>query len=54
MEKNGKCEKMAEMMKRCFTGEGGMADCRSMMKKMMECCQREEAEKKEKDTQETE
>ncbi len=32
----GKFEKMAEMMRSCCTGEGGMADCCSMMKKMME------------------
>jgi hypothetical protein len=32
----GKFEKMAEMMRSCWTGEGGMADCCSMMKKMME------------------
>lgn len=41
-------------MKRWFTGEGDMADCRPMMRKMMECCRKEETEKKEKDTQETE
>ena len=31
-----KFEKMAEMMKSCCTGEGGMSDCCSMMRKMME------------------
>ncbi len=55
MDKKGKCEKMAERMKSCFTGEkGDMADCCSMMRKMMECCEGEEAKKKEKGTRETE
>jgi hypothetical protein len=54
MKKKGKCEKMAEIMKSCFTGEGNMADCRSMMRKMMECNQGEKAEKKEKNAQEAE
>jgi hypothetical protein len=54
MDKKGKCEKMAEMMKSCFMGEGDMADCRSMMRKMMECCEGEETKKKEKGTRETE
>ncbi len=31
-----KFEKMAEMMRSCCTGEGGMMDCCSMMRKMME------------------
>jgi hypothetical protein len=31
-----KFEKMAEMMKSCCPGEDGMADCCSMVKKMME------------------
>jgi hypothetical protein len=31
-----KFEKMVEMMKGCCPGEGGMADCFSMMKKMMD------------------
>jgi hypothetical protein len=35
MDKKEKCEKMAEMMKSCLTGEGDMADCCSMMKKMV-------------------
>jgi hypothetical protein len=30
-----KFEKMAEMMRSCCTGEGGMGDCCSMMRKMM-------------------
>ena len=54
MGKKGKFEKMAEMMKSCCTGEGDRADCCSMMRKMMECCEGEEAKKKEKDTRETE
>ena len=41
-------------MKSLFTVEGERADCRSMMRKMMECCEGEEAKKKEKDTRETE
>jgi len=31
----GKFEKMAEMMRSCCPREGGMADCCSMMRKMM-------------------
>jgi hypothetical protein len=54
MDKKGKCEKMVERMKRCFMGEGATADGRSMMRKMMECCEGEEAKEKEKDTRETE
>jgi hypothetical protein len=42
-----KFEKMAEMMRGCCTGEGGMADCCSMMRKMMG--QEEDSEKKEKE-----
>jgi hypothetical protein len=53
MDKTKKFEKMAEMMKSCCTGEGDMADCWSMMRKMMECCEGEETEKKKKDTGET-
>jgi hypothetical protein len=41
----GKFDKMAEMMKSCCTGEDGMADCCSMMRKMMN--QEEREEKKE-------
>jgi len=43
----GKFEKMAEMMKSCCTGEGDMADCCSMMKKMMG--REKRGEKKEKE-----
>ncbi len=32
----GKFEKMAEVMKGCCSGEGGLADCCSIMKRMME------------------
>jgi len=53
MDKKGKFEKMAEMMKNCCIGESNMADCCSMMKKMMEFCEGEETEKKKKDTGET-
>lgn len=42
-----KFEKMAEMMRNCCKGEGGMADCCSMMKKMMG--QEKRGEKKEKE-----
>ena len=54
MDKKEKCEKMAKMMKSCFTGEGERADCCSMMRKIMECCEGEEAKRKGKDTRETE
>jgi hypothetical protein len=37
-----KCEKMAEMIKTYCAGEGRMADCCSMMKKMMGCGKGEE------------
>jgi hypothetical protein len=47
MEKNGKFEKMAEMMRNCCKDEGGLADCCSMMKKMMG--QMKRGEKKEKE-----
>jgi hypothetical protein len=52
MDKKDKFEKMAEMMKNCCTGEGDMADCCSMMRKMMKFCEGEETKKK-KDTGET-
>jgi len=42
-----KFEKMAEMMRNCCKGEGDMADCCSMMKKMMG--QEKRGEKKEKE-----
>lgn len=45
MNKKEKLEKMAEMMKSCCTGEGGMGDCCSRMRKMMN--QEERDEKKE-------
>ena len=48
-----KFEKMVEMMKGCCTDEEGMANCCSMMKKMMGYGVRKETEKK-KDTEETE
>jgi hypothetical protein len=38
-----KCKKMAEMIRTYCTGEGRMADCCSMMKKMMGCGKGEEA-----------
>jgi hypothetical protein len=42
-----KFEKMAEMMRNCCKGEGDMADCCSMMRKMMG--QEKIGEKKEKE-----
>jgi len=53
MDKKGKFEKMAEMMKSCCKGEGGMADCCSMMRKMMQCAEGEEETKKKKEPGET-
>jgi hypothetical protein len=54
MDKQGKFEKMAEMMKSFCTGEGSMADCCSMMmKKMMQCCEGEKPEKKKETEEET-
>jgi hypothetical protein len=54
MDKQGKFEKMAEMMKSFCTGEGSMADCCSMMmKKMMQCCEEEKPEKKKETGEET-
>jgi hypothetical protein len=53
MDKKQKLEKMAERMKSCCTGEWDMADCRSMMRKMMEFCQGEETKDKKKDAEET-
>jgi len=41
-----KLEKMFEMMKGCCTDEKGMANCCSMMKKMMQFGGGKEAEKK--------
>jgi hypothetical protein len=54
MDKQGKFEKMAEMMKSFCTEEGSMADCCSMMmKKMMQCCEGEKPEKKKEAGEET-
>jgi len=46
-------EKMAEMMKNCCKEEGSMADCCSMMKKMMGCGEGAETTEQKKDTGET-
>ena len=54
MDKKEKFEKMAEMMISCFTGEGDMADCCSMMRRMMELGEGEGTTKKKDDTGETE
>ena len=53
MDKKGKFEKMAEMMKSCCTGKGDMSDCCSMMKKMMQYAEGEETTKKKEETGET-
>jgi len=45
-----KFEKMAEMMKSCCTVEGSMADCCSMMRKMMAEGEEKEKGEKNKDT----
>jgi hypothetical protein len=47
MDKKGKFEKMAEIMRSCCKEKGSMADCCSMMKKMMG--QKKRGEKKEKE-----
>jgi hypothetical protein len=52
MEKNGKFEKMAEMMRNCCKDEGGLADCCSMMKKMMGQMKRGEKKEKEEPSKE--
>jgi hypothetical protein len=49
-----KFEKLIEMMKSCCTSEESMANCRSMMRKMMPCGQGEEKGKKKKDAEEKE
>ena len=48
-----KFEKMIKMMKSFCTDEEGMANCCSMIKKMMFHGEREETEKKRKDAGET-
>ena len=48
-----KFEKMAEMMRNCCTGEGGMMDCCSMMRKMMKEGDEKETGEKNKDTGKT-
>ncbi len=44
----GNFQKMAEMMKNCFPGEGGAIDCCSMMRKMMDCGKAGETKKTQK------
>ena len=46
MDKKGKFEKMAEVTRNCCKGEGDMADCCSMMRKMMGQEKRGEKKKK--------
>jgi hypothetical protein len=48
-----KFEEMAEMMRSCCKGEGGMFDCCSMMTRMMQHREGEGSTKKKKDTGET-
>ena len=43
-----KFEKMAEMMRNCCPEKGDMADCCSMMRRMMGCREGEEETKKKK------
>lgn len=45
-----KFEKMAGMMRNCRPGQGGIMDCCSMMRKMMEKKEGKETKKKNKDT----
>lgn len=47
-----KCEKMAEMIRTCCEGEGPMADCCSMMKKMMGWGEGEQTTRKREQTEE--
>ena len=47
MDKKGKFEKMAEMMRNCCKDEGELADCCSMMRKMMEQMKRGDKKDKE-------
>lgn len=49
-----KFEKMAERMKSCCIGQGGMMDCCSMMRKMMKEGNGKETGEKNKDTGKTE
>lgn len=42
-------KKIAEMMRSCCPGEGKMADCCSMMRKMIQCGEGEEPMKKNKE-----
>ena len=48
-----KFEKMAEMMRSCCKSEGGMVDCCSVMRKMMQCVEGREMTEKKKKTEET-
>jgi hypothetical protein len=49
-----KLAKMAEMMKGCFTDEGSISSCCSMMKEMMRHAEGEKTDKEEKNAVETE
>lgn len=52
-KKNRKFEKMAEMMRNCCPGERDMADCCSMMRKMMRCHEGKKETEKKKETGKT-
>ena len=52
MDGRRKFEKMAEMMRNCCPEESGIADCCSMMRKIMRCGEGEETTKKKKETEE--
>jgi hypothetical protein len=52
MDKKGKFEKMAEMMKNCCKDEGELADCCSMMRKMVGQMKRGEKKDKEEPSKE--
>ena len=47
-------ERMAKMMEGCCKDEESMANCCTMMRKMMRCGQGKETQEKKKDTRETE
>jgi hypothetical protein len=48
-----KFKEMAEMMRNCCPGKGEMADCCSIMKKMMQCYEGKEETEKKKETRKT-
>jgi hypothetical protein len=52
--KKEKFEKLAEMMRGCCADEEGLADCCSMMRKMMRYGERVKTEEKKKDSEKEE